>query len=81
MTGVQTCALPISATLLIVSQFEAQVTLTEGRYHQIKRMFGRFRNPVVALHRDSIGRLHLDGSLKEGESRALSISEVTSING
>ena len=70
-----------SATLLIVSQFEAQVTLTEGRYHQIKRMFGRFRNPVVALHRDSIGRLHLDGSLKEGESRALSISEVTSING
>jgi 16S rRNA pseudouridine516 synthase len=68
------------ATLLIVSQFEAQVTLTEGRYHQIKRMFGRFRNPVIALHRDSIGKVHLDESLKAGGSRALNISEVTSIN-
>lgn len=68
------------ATLLIVSQFEAQVMLTEGRYHQIKRMFGRFRNPVVALHRHSIGRIKLDKLLKDGESRALNVSEITSIN-
>ena len=68
------------AILHIVSLFEAQVSLTEGRYHQIKRMFGRFRNPVIALHRYSIGRLRLDESLKDGESRVLNVSEVTSIN-
>ncbi|TWX68594.1 pseudouridine synthase [Colwellia demingiae] len=68
------------AILQIVSLFEAKVILTEGRYHQIKRMFGRFRNPVIALHRYSIGSLHLDESLKYGESRVLNISEVSSIN-
>ncbi len=68
------------AILHIVSLFEAQVSLTEGRYHQIKRMFGRFRNPVIALHRYSIGSLHLDESLKHGESRVLNVSEVTNIN-
>jgi pseudouridine synthase len=66
-------------TLLIASPFEAQVILTEGRYHQIKRMFGRFRNPVAALHRHSIGNLSLDKSLKYGESRVLKVSEVSSI--
>ncbi|PKH85574.1 pseudouridine synthase [Colwellia sp. Bg11-28] len=68
------------AILHIVSLFEAQVSLTEGRYHQIKRMFGRFRNPVIALHRYSIGSLRLDESLNDGESRFLNVSEVTSIN-
>ena len=68
------------AILRIVSQFEAQVILTEGRYHQIKRMFGRFRNPVIALHRQSIGRIHLDKALKDGESRVLDVSEIMSIN-
>jgi 16S rRNA pseudouridine516 synthase len=43
------------ARLEIVSDYVASVTLTEGRYHQIKRMFGRFRNPVLALHRVSVG--------------------------
>jgi len=68
------------ATLRITSEFEAQVILTEGRYHQIKRMFGRFRNPVVALHRESIGTLSLDKSLSCGESRALSEAEAISVS-
>ena len=67
------------AILRIVSTFEAQVILTEGRYHQIKRMFGRFRNPVIGLHRHSIGQLTLDKSLKCGESRLLNVSEVSNI--
>jgi 16S rRNA pseudouridine516 synthase len=67
------------ATLSIVSPFEAQVILTEGRYHQIKRMFGRFRNPVIGLHRYSIGQLSLDESLQCGESRRLSVMEVSGI--
>ncbi|MCP5163394.1 MAG: 16S rRNA pseudouridine(516) synthase [Hahellaceae bacterium] len=59
----------------------AKVTLTEGRYHQIKRMFGRFRNKVVALHRVSVGPIRLDGALAPGESRALTTDEVNCLNG
>lgn len=58
-------------TLKIISQYQAEVILVEGRYHQIKRMFGRFNNPVIALHRTSIGDYVLDKRLKEGESTSL----------
>jgi len=67
--------------LTILSTYVAQVILTEGRYHQIKRMFGRFRNPVVALHRQAIGELILDDSLAVGESRSLVDAEVANIFG
>ncbi|KGJ91162.1 16S rRNA pseudouridine(516) synthase [Colwellia psychrerythraea] len=67
------------AKLLIISTYQAQVTLTEGRYHQIKRMFGRFRNKVVALHRHSIGQLSLDEGLSLGESRVLTADEVVNV--
>ncbi len=68
------------AILSIISSVKAQVILTEGRYHQIKRMFGRFRNPVVALHRHSIGKLYLDQSLSSGESRHLEPFEVSKLS-
>lgn len=51
--------------LEMVSEHVARVTLTEGRYHQIKRMFGRFRNPVLALHRVSVGPWSLDQAVLE----------------
>ncbi|MCL1067174.1 pseudouridine synthase [Shewanella olleyana] len=60
----------------LVSKFQARVTLQEGKYHQIKRMFGRFRNPVVALHRESIGGIILDNNLDAGEYRHLTEWEV-----
>lgn len=60
------------ARLKILSEFEAEVELTEGRYHQIKRMFGRFRNPVLQLHRVAIGELQLDEALAPGQYRPLS---------
>jgi 16S rRNA pseudouridine516 synthase len=69
----------LPAKLVILSSHIAEVTLTEGRYHQIKRMFGRFRNPVVALHRHAIGQLILDDVLKVGESRVLTPKEVSEI--
>ncbi|ALO35939.1 16S rRNA pseudouridine(516) synthase [Colwellia sp. MT41] len=69
------------AALRIISPFAAEVILTEGRYHQIKRMFGRFQNQVVALHRQSIGQLSLDKSLNIGDSRALNSEEVVKISG
>lgn len=57
--------------LKIISTYQAEVVLMEGRYHQIKRMFGRFNNPVIALHRTSIGDYVLDESLRVGESRSI----------
>lgn len=68
------------AKLTLLSNYQAQVELVEGRYHQIKRMFGRFRNPVVALHRCSIGNLPLDGQLATGLSRILTQQEVNHID-
>lgn len=62
--------------LKIIRPFEAEVFLNEGRYHQIKRMFGRFQNRVVSLHRCGIGALELDENLAPGESRPLSEQEV-----
>ncbi len=68
------------AKLTIISDYQAEVELVEGRYHQIKRMFGRFRNTVTALHRSSIGNLQLDESLAEGESRKLTAIEINQID-
>ena len=67
----------LPATLEIVSSHRALVTLQEGRYHQIKRMFGRFRNPVVGLHRLSVGDIRLDDTLLPGQSRQLTADEIT----
>lgn len=66
----------LPAELEIVDSHTALVTLYEGRYHQIKRMFGRFRNPVIGLHRISVGSILLDKGLAVGESRALTADEV-----
>lgn len=68
------------AGLKILSEHVAEVTLEEGRYHQIKRMFGRFRNPVLQLHRLSIGSLSLDQVLAPGQSRELSAQELRELS-
>jgi 16S rRNA pseudouridine516 synthase len=68
------------ASLSILSTYIAQVDLVEGRYHQIKRMFGRFRNPVTALHRVSIGPLLLDPELLPGQSRRLTVAEIEKLS-
>lgn len=67
------------AQLTILSPHLAEVVLTEGKYHQIKRMFGRFRNPVVALHRSQVGGLSLDNNLSAGQCRLLTSDEVSGI--
>lgn len=68
------------AQLLIVSDHVAEVSLMEGRYHQIKRMFGRFRNRVLSLHRFAVGNLVLEAGLEAGASRALTEAEVRAVN-
>ncbi len=60
---------------------EALVTLHEGRYHQVRRMFAAAGNHVVALKRIAIGGLRLPDDLEEGEWRALSEDEVASVFG
>ncbi|MBL4765956.1 MAG: 16S rRNA pseudouridine(516) synthase [Colwellia sp.] len=65
--------------LTILSQYCAEVILTEGRYHQIKRMFGRFDNPVMALHRTSIGSYLLDKNLLVGNSKFINIDNTHAI--
>lgn len=67
------------AELRIINDYEAEVCLTEGKYHQIKRMFGRFQNKVLKLHRIAIGNLTIDPSLAAGENRALTTEEVCTI--
>lgn len=67
------------ARLRILGEHLAEVYLTEGRYHQVKRMFGRFDNQVTSLHRFAIGGLHLDEALLPGQSRALSADELTQV--
>lgn len=53
-----------------------QVTLRQGVYHQIKRMFGVFDAGVNALHRESIGGVALDPALAPGQWRELTAEEV-----
>lgn len=64
------------ANLNILGSHQARLTIYEGRYHQIKRMFGFFDNKVTALHRESIGEIHLDSDLQAGQYRALSANEA-----
>lgn len=64
------------AQLELLGERSAYLTLVEGRYHQVKRMFGRFGIEVIALHRDRIGGLALDPTLAEGAHRALTEQEV-----
>ena len=69
------------ATLEILGDYNVNLTISEGRYHQVKRMFAALGNKVVGLHRWKIGALVLDDSLEEGEYRALTAEEVAYFNG
>ncbi|MCU7815221.1 MAG: pseudouridine synthase [Candidatus Thiodiazotropha sp. (ex Lucinoma kastoroae)] len=64
------------AAIEIVSDCKLYVTITEGKYHQVKRMFAALGNRVESLHRESIGRLKLDEALGAGDYRPLSAEEV-----
>lgn len=57
-----------------------KITITEGRYHQIKRMFAAVSNPVINLKRIAIGSLPLDESLLPGQARELTKEELSSIS-
>lgn len=64
------------AELEILGEREARLTIHEGKYHQVKRMFATIGNKVVGLHRERIGGLVLDDDLAEGEYRELTPEEI-----
>ncbi len=66
----------LPAQLNILGEQEAQLTIHEGKYHQVKRMFAAVGNKVVGLHRESIGELILDETLEPGEYRDLTPEEI-----
>lgn len=61
----------LPAELVILKDRLARLTLHEGRYHQVKRMFHRVNNRVLSLHRESIGGIKLPEDLEEGTWRHL----------
>lgn len=67
------------AALELLSATEVRLTLSEGKYHQVKRMFAAAGNRVIALHRESVGEIALDAELQPGQWRALRPEEVDSV--
>ena len=68
-----------SASLEITGKNTGIVILTEGRYHQIKRMFGCFGAKVVELERIKMGNFSLPNDLKMGEVREFSSLELEEV--
>ncbi len=60
----------------IVGEHLLRLTVTEGKYHQVKRMVAAAGNRVEALHREAVGELSLPGDLKPGEWRWLSSADL-----
>lgn len=67
------------AELQVVSEREALLTVTEGRYHQVRRMFAATGNHVEALHRERLGGLTLPDGLAAGQWRLLGKDEIARI--
>lgn len=73
---------PAKLTILSVSNedtSEIELTITEGKFHQVKRMFEAVGKKVVYLKRISMGELQLDENLKPGEYRELTMEEIESL--
>ena len=69
----------LPANLEVLGPRSARLSIVEGRYHQVKRMFGHFDNKVLRLHRERMGPLVLDSSLNPGEYRPLTAQEIEMI--
>ncbi|MBO7217245.1 MAG: rRNA pseudouridine synthase [Clostridia bacterium] len=67
----------LPATLERLSATEAEITIREGKYHQVKRMFGVIGLGVNKLKRISIGKLRLPDDLSEGDCRELTHEELS----
>ncbi|MCR5253017.1 MAG: pseudouridine synthase [Treponema sp.] len=66
------------AQLEWLTSTQCRITVTEGKFHEVRRIFLALGNEVTALHRLSIGSLQLDKNLAPGQWRALTAEEVKS---
>ena len=62
------------ARLEVLAPRQVRLTLTEGRYHQVRRMFAALGNHVLNLHRSQVGGLTL-GALAVGQWRSLTVAD------
>lgn len=69
----------LPAELTLIDEHTARLTIAEGKYHQVKRMFAAVGNRVERLHRERIGGIVLDESLQAGEYRPLTAEEIAGI--
>ncbi|WP_430464737.1 pseudouridine synthase [Tabrizicola sp.] len=67
------------AKLQVISPTEALLQVTEGRYHQVRRMFAATGNHVEALHRERLGGLHVPGDLAPGQWKLLGADDIALI--
>ena len=65
-----------AAHCVLVSEYQLDLTLTEGKYHQVKRMLAAVGNRVEALHRSKIGALQLPEDLAPGQWRWLTKKDM-----
>jgi 16S rRNA pseudouridine516 synthase len=68
-----------AASAAMISEFHLQLTLTEGKYHQVKRMLAAVSNRVEGLHRSQIGALMLPEDLLPGQWRWLTALDLAQI--
>lgn len=68
----------LPAKLDIINDYEAYISIKEGKYHQVREMFKKVGNEVISLKRISFGPIEL-GNLEQGEYRYLSNDEVTKL--
>lgn len=69
----------LPAQLEILGPTDVRLTVTEGRYHQVRRMFAALGNRVDALHREAVGGLVLPEDLAVGEFRILDAAAIAAI--
>ncbi len=69
----------LPADLEITGERCALLTISEGKYHQVKRMFAAIGNRVTKLHRLRVGQIELDDTLAPGEYRPLTQQEIDSV--
>jgi 16S rRNA pseudouridine516 synthase len=69
----------LPATMQVIDDHHIQLSISEGKYHQVKRMITSLGNEVISLHRLQIGGIALDPELEPGDYRPLTEEEIASI--
>ncbi|MCL2524468.1 MAG: 16S rRNA pseudouridine(516) synthase [Betaproteobacteria bacterium] len=70
-----------AAAAVMLDPHRLRLTLTEGKYHQVKRMLAAVGNRVVALHREAVGGLALPADLAPGQWRWLTPADLACLGG